>query len=184
MVFPQVEMSPEEKRKFQEDLRFWIWEAIREMGVTESLGKGLTEDELRLAMEEPLEDIKEHRGEKKSWSPYKLGDRISAMTMKAKDERKRIEQDPAIRPDSTHVASSGDLRRLGAHSSVLKAADCLWGSPERAAMFLEYAYDIWDRKVVWDSEKIDQPPPLRDWHRWMEEWREKNEERRKRAAFG
>lgn len=119
------------KEIFLENLRNEIWQVAQEMGTE------LTEEELRVALEGP-------KTEEENWVPFKLDDRASNFSLKAKDETR----------------NSKERREAGAHSLILKAAAYLRGAPETSAECLQYARDIWDGKYIWNEEDVPQPAPI------------------------
>lgn len=124
-----------QKEMFLEPLRDQIWQAAQEMDVN------LTAEELRVAMEGP-------KTEEENWVPFKLGDRASSFSLRAKESSK----------------TSLERREAGAQSLVLKAASYLRGAPDFAANCLEYAYEVWKgedkngNKILWNEEDVPQFP--------------------------
>ncbi|MDP3764036.1 MAG: hypothetical protein Q8Q95_00235 [bacterium] len=127
----EIEQHSEgQKEIFLEHLRDEIWQVAQEMGVE------LTAEELRVAWAGS-------KIEEEMWVPFKLGDRASDFSLKAKDTTR----------------SSKERREAGVHSLVLKAATYLRGSPETSAECLQYARDVWSEKYVWDERDVPQPIP-------------------------
>ena len=119
-----------QKEIFLEHLRDEIWQVAQEMGVD------LSAEELRVAWEGS-------KTEEEMWVPFKLSDRASNFSLKAKDPTR----------------SSKERREAGAHSLVLKATAYLRGAPETSAECLQYARDVWSEKYVWNEEDVPQPAP-------------------------
>lgn len=122
-----------QKEIFLEHLRNEIWQMAQEIGVE------LTTEELRVALEGP-------KNEEENWVPFKLGDRASNFSLKAKDTTR----------------SPKERREAGAQSLVLKAAAYLRATPETSAECLQYARDVWNQKYVWNEEDVPQPIPQQD----------------------
>lgn len=120
--------NPEHGREmFLEHLRDEIWQMAQEMDVE------LSAEELRVAWEGS-------KTEEEAWVPFRLSDRASSLSLRAKDA-------PEV---------SLERRLSGAKSLVVRAAAYLRGAPDMAAECLKYARNVWDGKYIWNADDVPQ----------------------------